>query len=271
MPKVQYLVRASNIIPGLTSFLQKLARSYLDISRGYSYNFEENGERSLINAVAKIFQHQKICFFDVGANIGDWSIYARREFVEYRGHLFEPDQNTFANLEERLSKDVDLVLNACALSDVTETRSFRSFGQNHGGNTLLITADYHTRDSKLIDVRCCQGAEYCHKHNIEQIDFLKIDTEGWELSVLKGLLTLFSRQAVSIVQFEFGYTHADLHVTMRDFFTFFESYGYILGPLRKHGVEFKTFTYTDNEYRSGPNYVACLPEFKEQLEYFKDL
>ena len=59
--------------------------------------------------------------------------------------------------------------------------------------------------------------EYLLKNNIKKIDLLKIDTEGYELEVLKGLKELISN--VSIILFEHhydnmivkNYTFSDIH------------------------------------------------------------
>ena len=98
--------------------------------------------------------------------------------------------------------------------------------------------------------------KYCKTNNIKSIDFLKIDVEGSEHMVLEGFTDLLSKKAIKVIQFEYGYANADVHFLMRDFFKFFERFGYIIGKLIKNGVIFSDFDYKLNDFNSGPNFVA---------------
>lgn len=247
--------------------LRRLSLMYLDVSRGYSYDIDRNGELQLLHALARVLQYP-VCFLDVGANIGRWTARATEIFPDYHGHLFEPAPTTFANLCQALGPDDRLRLNAVALTDEAGLKPFKCYGENSGKSTLLTEASYFQRPSTVIDVRSERGDDYCRRTGIERINLLKVDAEGADLFVLRGFSGMFAAQRIDVVQFEYGYTSADAHTSMRDFFEFFEHRGYALGPLRQRGVRFKTFEYTDNEYRSGPNYVACLPRFRQSLSAF---
>ncbi len=243
------------------------AGRYIDIYRGFSYEFEENGELQLLKACRNGFEG-KILFFDVGANVGNWSAKAITDFRDYEGHLFEISEKTYENLRHRFGENSSLNLNNIALMNRNEETSYKDYGENHGGNTLLSGADYHKRDFSWCSVQALKGEDYCRDHSILRINLLKIDTEGSDFFVLGGFADLLSKKVVDIIQFEYGYTHADVHTLMRDFFIFFEGYGYVVGPLRKNGVQFKKFSYSDNDFKSGPNYVACLPKYCTILGQF---
>jgi FkbM family methyltransferase len=251
----------------INKFVYRLSSRYIEIFNGYSYEFRKNGEEQLLKALGDVFE-KKSCFFDVGANIGEWTRYAIKYFKEYEGYLFEISARTFKNLETGYSKDEFVYLNNVALSDENKETVYRDYGENYGGNTLLLEASYHKKTSELINVMSLRGDVFCRDNNITRINFLKIDTEGTELSVLRGFEKLFQKKEIDIVQFEYGYTHGDANTLMKDFFKFFESYGYLLGPLREKGVQFKDFSYTDNDFKSGPNWVACLPWLKERISKF---
>ncbi|WP_371270960.1 FkbM family methyltransferase [Flavobacterium sp.] len=45
---------------------------------------------------------------------------------------------------------------------------------------------------------------YCLKNKIHKIDFLKIDTEGFEIHVLEGAATMIENQAIDRIQLEHG-------------------------------------------------------------------
>ena len=80
---------------------------------------------------------------------------------------------------------------------------------------------------------------YCKEKSIKQIDFFKIDVEGNELAVIEGGKDSFKREAVSVVQFEYGGTYIDSRILLKDFFDFFVEMNYsffLLYPERLYPV-----------------------------------
>ncbi len=45
---------------------------------------------------------------------------------------------------------------------------------------------------------------YCHQQGIERIHFLKVDTEGHDLAVLRGAAMLLEEGRIDAIQFEFS-------------------------------------------------------------------
>jgi hypothetical protein len=66
--------------------------------------------------------------------------------------------------------------------------------------------------------------KFCLKNGIDYIHFMKIDTEGHELEVLKGAASLISREAIGIIQFEFNEMNVLSRVFLRDFYRLLEGY-----------------------------------------------
>jgi hypothetical protein len=60
--------------------------------------------------------------------------------------------------------------------------------------------------------------DFCEQQGIGAVDLLKIDVEGLELDVLRGASRLLARDAVSLIQFEFGYGTVAARAYMRDFY-----------------------------------------------------
>lgn len=61
-----------------------------------------------------------------------------------------------------------------------------------------------------------RGDELLAREGIREIDFLKIDVEGAEHLVLRGLEGLLRERRVRFVQFEYGKIYPD-HVEIRDY------------------------------------------------------
>jgi hypothetical protein len=69
-----------------------------------------------------------------------------------------------------------------------------------------------------------KGKDYIINNNIKNIDFLKIDTEGYELKVLEGFEDYLSN--IKIIQFEYGGTFLDNNTKLFDIIYYLEKYGF---------------------------------------------
>ena len=65
--------------------------------------------------------------------------------------------------------------------------------------------------------------EFLEKNELSKIDFLKLDVEGHELSVLKGAKQALRERRIKRIQFEFGGCNIDSR-------TFFQDFWYLLSP-----------------------------------------
>src|SRR5690606_34205235 len=73
----------------------KLLQGAIDGLRGYSYDFDRNGERRLLEVLASVPVRT---VFDVGANVGDWSLAAAQALPLATIHCFELSPRTFKTL-----------------------------------------------------------------------------------------------------------------------------------------------------------------------------
>jgi len=236
------------------SILIKILQKGIDALRGYSYDFDKNGEKALLSRLSS--PDFKVVF-DVGCNVGDWSATAASYFPAARIHCFELSESTFKTLTENL-KGPNFVRNNMGMGDRDAVVEYKDYGYNSKVNTLLVDATYHDQkiDFQIKRSTIRSGDSYCRENGIEQIDFLKIDVEGADHLVLEGFTELLQRQGVRVIQFEYGYTHGDARFLMRDFYRFFERHGYVVGRVQKGGIAFEDWTYKLNDFRSGPNFVA---------------
>jgi len=123
-------------------------------------------------------------FFDVGANVGLYSIAAAKRFPSAKIHAFEPVPSTLSLFRQNLAKnDIEnghVTLNELALSDAV--------------GEVYITSDFHssnyitTPESKYSKtlIRCTTIDNYVREKGIDRLDFIKVDVEGHELKVAKG-------------------------------------------------------------------------------------
>ena len=152
--------------------------------------------------------------FDVGANVGQSSLRYQRAFPCAHLYSFEPIRHTYDRLEQSLRDrpmvhcynqamgaapgEIEVVLQKLSI----ENSLLQTAGSNSAGSTEWVRVDTVDR--------------FCQAHNIPAIDFLKIDTEGFDLEVLKGAETLLAEQRVAFVQVEAGIgAHNTKHVPLQ--------------------------------------------------------
>lgn len=132
-------------------------------------------------------------FLDVGANIGYLTAVGLNQVgTSGEVHSFEPVDQYYRKLERvrELNPQYTLKTNPVALGEQETTRTIRvSASDNLGWNTLV--PDFMERfdrepmiQRQEIDV--IRLSNYCFQSNLETVNLVKIDVEGFELPVLKG-------------------------------------------------------------------------------------
>jgi FkbM family methyltransferase len=255
-------------VPLVNRGVYSFAQRYIDAYRDYSYDFRKNGEAAIVRRLREILPPDAT-IFDVGVHRGSWADAVKGTLPRASVHCFELSGPTFRNLQQRLGHTPGVILNNFGLSDRDAEVAFRDYGENHVGNTLITDPCYvHKQPPQMATGRVVNGDRYCRENQIEAIDFLKIDVEGWEYFVLEGFRETLGRRQIRIVQFEYGYVNADVHTLMRDFYRLFELHGMRVGRLTPAGVAFSPFHHALNDFKSGPNFIACQPDLEQALGRF---
>jgi len=143
----------------------------------FIYKIAEENE---LNYLKTLELENSICF-DIGANIGYWAKYLLKISQVKELHCFEPDKQTCEILGKNISDYNNVILNQSAVSDSNNDLMLYIDPDHSGDNRPQFTKD---RDSILVP--CCTLDSYVEEHNIKQIDFIKIDIQGGEISALIG-------------------------------------------------------------------------------------
>ena len=205
---------------------KKLHLSLLDIGlsdAGYtkSYSLEASGELSFIRDYLKKYISSEPVIFDVGSNIGDYAKLIRHYFPTASIHCFEPNPTTFAALQKNLPSEK--YLNNLGFSN--EPGELNLFFQKDNSTSVQATLDAEILKSiagadnvTSVTVKLKTIDQYCKEQNIEQIDFLKIDTEGFELEALNGASDLLAKGKIKCIQFEFNEVNIVKRRFIKDFY-----------------------------------------------------
>jgi FkbM family methyltransferase len=132
--------------------------------------------------------------FDVGANIGNHTLYFAKLFK--RVHAFEPNPRTFELLRFNTQWSVDVRVHCHGLGDNSGVFELIEHKTNLGGSSILI-------GDKCADNLVAINIETLDNGSVDATDlcFMKIDVEGFEAQVIKGgIKTLKQHQPVIVLE-----------------------------------------------------------------------
>ena len=147
---------------------------------------------------------------DVGANRGAFVDRIRGQGYEGRVISFEPLPQPFATLARRVEGNVQWDAVQLAISDAPGTATMGRSGDAEGTSSLLSTTDIMVEylpsavPTETLDVRVSTVDEQV-RDRLRETDrpFLKIDTQGTELSVLEGADATLPRAVGVLVELSF--------------------------------------------------------------------
>ena len=213
--------------------MQSINNVFLSLTlnaKGYKNfgNFEQTGEKKFIQSISKDLA---ICI-DIGANVGK---YTNLLLSETNSEIisFEPLKEAFKELQKiekeypnRLKvfnyaigeKNTNLELNfsdekseKATFSNDIDKLSFFDHEKNKKVMTDIITLDsFFLDNSSLI--------------NIKDIDLIKIDTEGFELEVIKGAKHTIENKRPKYIQLEFNWHQLFKNHSMYKFSQYLNDY-----------------------------------------------
>lgn len=143
--------------------------------------------------------------FDVGANVGQSTITFLDEFIDSYVYSFEPVYTTYEQLKLNVNKHMARVsLHKLALGSKSGSANIVMEGSSDMFYIKEQAKIDTAKTSSVESVKISTLDEFCLEHNIQHVSYLKIDTEGGDLEVLKGSSEMLSKQKIDFVQVEAG-------------------------------------------------------------------
>lgn len=154
---------------------------------------------------------------DVGANIGLYNLYMNSKAKNLKIFSFEPVPQIYKNLKHNISTSINnnnnnilinkglgevekninmnYVKNVSAMSsinnyDKTKLDAHDNIYENQGGIFSKIIKKYiekQLNNPEIVNISITTLSNIIKQYNIKKIDILKIDVEGYEYNVLKGI------------------------------------------------------------------------------------
>ena len=193
-------------------FLVKLIRFIL--------NFFDNFQQKKIINFLKRKLHQDLIIIDVGSHYGETIKLFCKNFKIKKIHCFEASPNNFKILLKKIKKaglSDFCTLNMLALGSLSKESFIKQTKESSSSTINDFNSDskYFKRKLKILNIinsnkyyekipiKIIVLDDYIAEKKIQFIDLLKIDTEGFEFNVIKGLEKNY--KIVKFIYFEHHY------------------------------------------------------------------
>jgi FkbM family methyltransferase len=229
---------------------------------------ENTGEAYFINRILakKLRGIAQPILFDVGANIGGYSIELTKAFPakNVKIHSFEPSPTAYTTLEYALSSYENVFAHNIGFSDVeTEAKLYTNTLGSVIGSVYNRNVEHHggvMEETETIQLTTID--KFCKENGIEEIHFLKLDVEGHEMNVFRGASEMIKNDAIDIIQFEFGSCNVASRTYFQDYFLLLRE-KYTIYRLLANGL-YPVVSYKDRyEMFLATNYVAIRNNVKK--------
>jgi FkbM family methyltransferase len=219
---IYWLARLANVD------LQVLSWQQLGIGKFETY--DESGEKPFVEKfLPKLLTGSKPVLFDVGANKGTFSLLLSGQFPEAPVYAFEPVAKTYRQLCAQCSGH-NIHPQHTGMSSEAGSTEIHFASDNTLNSLASIYADVpetlhqQIKDIQKETITLDTVDDFCSQHDIEKIDFLKIDTEGHEYCVLLGAKNMLKEKKIGIILFEFNEMNTVSRVFLRDFYQLLPDY-----------------------------------------------
>ena len=204
------------------------------------YFFDQLSQKKILIVLKRIFKKNIGYVIDVGAHQGETINFLVKNFKFNTIYAFEPNFESYQILKKRVN---DIPKNIIILNKGVGLKNEKKVLFNSGDSSsstycdINYNSNYYKRKKFLFDLvitkektQLLNLATFFKKKNIKKINYLKTDTEGYELDVIMGLYKYIKN--IRIIHFEHHYddmykkkyTFADInnYLTKNNFYMVFK-------------------------------------------------
>ena len=192
----------------------------------------ENGEHDLVEKLLE----PNSTVFDIGANTGDYTSFIIGLNNSSQIYAFEPLPEAFQKLQTRFAASPMVgnlhlyqlgIFNASTTKTIWHCVDIPELSSIYDRQLNDPIKSYNF-NYQPIEISTISLDEFCTKHQINLINYLKIDTEGAELDVLHGAEQLLANSQIDYLQFEYGGTYPDAGITLKTVYEYLTGFNYTI-------------------------------------------
>ncbi|MES2764907.1 MAG: FkbM family methyltransferase [Bacteroidota bacterium] len=154
----------------------------------YDYSINPMHEEGL----AEIFKSCRGVFLDIGAHIGKWSIVAGK--TAQKAYAFEPTPEPYTYLTQNIALNAMSDKVVAVNKGVSSAKGEMTFEISATNSSMSKIVSDSTKSAQTLTIPTISIDEFLKENNVAtgEIDLIKIDVEGHELEVLKGMKNLLA-------------------------------------------------------------------------------
>ena len=184
---------------------------------------ENTGEKLAFKFILKnLNSSKKLTFFDCGGNLGHYSSIVidvcNASKVKFDLFIFEPSSFCYKSLQKRFENLENINIYQLAISDLNGLSNLYYPWDGSSGASLCETVSEHisSLESKYEEINTIKLDDFCSQNNIFEINFLKIDIEGFEFLALQGASEMLTNKKIKFIQIEIGSASLTTKCTLFD-------------------------------------------------------
>lgn len=206
-----------------TRWLAPLHHAFLNLSlHGLGYdNSRFTGEEYFITH--ELARHDIQVCIDVGANVGAYTTMLIR-YLPCTVYAIEPSSSSFTALTQSVSRNPRVTTINAAIGEKNGSGTLFSRHELSEKASLTPTPGDKTPLQETVSIKTLDTL--VKEFSIERIDFIKIDTEGYEREVFLGMQDTLRRLQPKFIQFEFNHVHLYRGTTLYDLSLLLEGYAF---------------------------------------------
>ena len=180
-----------------------------------------SNKKKILKFLKKKFQDKKLLIIDIGAHKGETIDLFTQNFNLHKIFSFEPNLELYSNLKKTKKYQNNFIeINNFGLGEKKGTKNLNIMRETSSStfNELNLESKYYRKKKFIVNIFSLSKdlfkkkqsteiitlSDFVKMRNIEKIDLLKIDTEGYEYNILKGV-NLTDLAHIDYIYFEHHY------------------------------------------------------------------
>jgi FkbM family methyltransferase len=222
--KIYGYLFARKIFITLNKFLYQISLRGLGV-----LNYQSDyltGEKKWLSNYLK--NKKKPIILDVGANVGNYSKHIFEANSSSSVFAFEPHPRTFKKLVSNMQNNSNFQAFNVGVGNENGQLELYDYDTSAGSQHASVYKDVikylHKGNPISLSIQIIKLDEFILSKNIDNIDLLKIDTEGHEFNVLLGCMKKMRDKKIKAIHLEFNEMNIISRVSFKDFWDYLSDY-----------------------------------------------